>query len=115
VAPRKISCTFVCRIYPKENINYTGVLQIFHTKIRLDIESLMVVVSDKILPRQSGHLGQELTENHQNSVTTLAAPRRERVPHYMCVMQLRALEKYEHSPSLNWFSAQFHDYSDSYV
>jgi hypothetical protein len=32
VAPRKISCTFFYRIYPKENIAYTGVLQVVQRK-----------------------------------------------------------------------------------
>jgi hypothetical protein len=39
VEPRKRSCTFFYRIYPKENIAYAGVLQIFHTKNRWDIEN----------------------------------------------------------------------------
>jgi hypothetical protein len=34
VAPWKRSYTFLYRIYPKENIVYTGVLQIFHTQNR---------------------------------------------------------------------------------
>jgi hypothetical protein len=39
VAPQKNSCTFVYRIYPNENIVYTGVLHIFHTKNRWDIDN----------------------------------------------------------------------------
>jgi hypothetical protein len=39
VAPRKRSCTFFYMIYPKENIVYTGVVQIFYRKNRWDIDN----------------------------------------------------------------------------
>jgi hypothetical protein len=42
VAPRNRLCTFFDRIYPKENIVYTGILPIFHTKNRSRYRGLYV-------------------------------------------------------------------------
>jgi hypothetical protein len=39
------------RIYPKENVVYTGVLQIFHMKNRLRYGEHVSISFDKILPK----------------------------------------------------------------
>jgi hypothetical protein len=61
VAPQKRSCTFFYRIYPNENIVYSGVLPIFHPKNRCGIENFAFdaydMSFDKFLPKQVGYFG----------------------------------------------------------
>jgi hypothetical protein len=54
---RKRSCTFFYRIYPKENIVYTGVLQISYGEKRSRTLRLMQdgISFDEILPKQVGY------------------------------------------------------------